>query len=494
MEARPQGLYLFGSALLLPLWFAIHALITHVLLRFGMPLPTWLLPLDFIAAAGLALLLGRKVLRQSRDADSHSPIRGPALSARWLLLLGIACLLGLLALTHGAISTVDRTWDGFIAWSLRAKQFSPPAPLETPYHTDLAVFAISRDYPLLQAIFLGAFQNAFGERLGRIFFPLLYLGTSLFVYASLLARALHTRTCVLFAMAFALTPMWFSTGAGAVDSGYATLLICHALAVVAAGLLLEQPLLLSIGIFLLPMTKPEGIPYALLALLVTLLTSSKRLHTVASLALASSLLLWLPLRASLSEPSSATGMLHAGIAGAFVLSVSLKFFLHRFAATTRGRLAILLGLLAIGIVLATVFASRMHESRDLILSAFLSNVRRLPDRISQLPDWALGCLQGLSFVRRYGMIFLLALALWLLPKRLVGEPPSRPLSMLLGLGLASACASVLLSPEEDIWHEFDSRFDRVLLQWVGVAWLFAAPWISQIWDRRGTEAPSQSTR
>jgi hypothetical protein len=51
-------------------------------------------------------------------------------------------------------------------------------------------------------------------------------------------------------------------------------------------------------------------------------------------------------------------------------------------------------------------------------------------------------------------------------------------------GVALACAAVFLSPEVDLAHEFRSRFDRLLLHWVGAGWILAGPWVSRVLTQR----------
>ena len=46
--------------------------------------------------------------------------------------------------------------------------------------------------------------------------------------------------------------------------------------------------------------------------------------------------------------------------------------------------------------------------------------------------------------------------------------------------LVLACLAMLLSPDQDLDHVFRSRFDRLLLHWVGVGWLLVSAWLFQV--------------
>jgi hypothetical protein len=74
-------------------------------------------------------------------------------------------------------------------------------------------------------------------------------------------------------------------------------------------------------------------------------------------------------------------------------------------------------------------------------------------------------------------VFPLVLVLAVLPRHVAGRAPSRMLAVFLGCGLAAALAGLLLSPQRDLAHELGARFDRLLLHWVGVAWILAGAWL-----------------
>ena len=97
-----------------------------------------------------------------------------------------------------------------------------------------------------------------------------------------------------------------------------------------------------------------------------------------------------------------------------------------------------------------------------------------------LPAILLGLLQGLTFVRKYGLVFILLLALTALLRRGAAPAPSRPLLALCLAGIAATVGALLLSPEADLEHELQSRYDRLLLHWLGVSCVLLGPWCARL--------------
>ncbi|MFQ5504800.1 MAG: hypothetical protein ACE5F1_08400 [Planctomycetota bacterium] len=430
------------------------------------------MPATVVLAAGAVLLWNGRPDR-SRAA--------PTECNTWTLWIGLAVFAAaFVPIAYGSVATADRSWDGFISWSLRAKHLAPPTDLALPFHADHAVFAHSRDYPLLQPLVLGSFQRLLGGGEGRLLFPLLFVANALLVGAAALRKGMRPDHALLIALAFALTPMWFSTGAGGVDSGYATLLVAYVLSICAAGLLLENPFLLLIGAFLLPLSKPEATVYGVVLCTTTLFTSKRREHFATTLGLACALILWLPLRGSIRGTSSGSMSLVSWILGASFLLIGLKEWLLLCAFPTRKLLGIALGLGILMVASLLLAKTRLASSQDLVMGIFLSRIDTVPERLLELPTLLLGYLEGFTYLRKYGLVFVIAIALVALPQRTSGRPPSIPVALFLALGIATVCSAMLLSPEQDLEHEFRSRFDRLLLHWTGVAWLVVGPWLASI--------------
>ncbi|PIE23860.1 MAG: hypothetical protein CSA62_05540 [Planctomycetota bacterium] len=446
--------------------------------------------LSLVLGFALWLISGRIMGLQSRPLPAPSmPNSG---KGRWALALSLAMLAAALAsVSYGAWASEALEWDGFVGWELRAKTLSPVlAPsselaLAPPVPVDPAVFLPSMQYPLLLPALGAELRHGFGpggERFASILILVLWIGLFAAVAHSLRLGRLRGSLLVL---AFGLTPMLYSTGSGGADSGYAEILLGYVLTLCSAGLLLRFWPLLFLGSALLIWSKPEGLAYALLLLLVTAFTSKGRgLHYAASLGLAIGLALWLPLRAQLSFAATPSWWLALALP---LAAIGAKEAMLRWPLLRRRwRMLSLLSLLA---AFALTFSCQelFRESSSLLLRDFLGHPERLFERFALLPEILLGVLQAFLEFKKYGLVFVLLLVLWLLPKLRRWRPrlPS-PLAFVL-VGLVLCSLTLVFGPEADIEHELESRFDRLLLHWVGPCWLALAPWLARAWA--GVAAP-----
>jgi hypothetical protein len=468
---------LLRLALAPPLGIAFYALASHVALLAGRPLPTNLLPFAFALGCGLALFVAPSDTPPAPDSDARIWKLIP-----WLVALFLVVLLG--AVSYGAVATTDREWDGLVSWSLRARYLAPPADLSQPFFHDPAVYAHSLGYPLLQPLCLGGCQALVGDSMGRLFFPAVFLAFLALVAAVARQRGLPRGHGWLMVLAFAATPMWYSTGSGAVDSGYAELLLAYFLAVAATGLITRRAILVASAAFCLPLIKPEGLPYALLLTLVTGLGSTtqerpRQLHGAATAGLVLAALVWLPLQARLL--GQAPGAL------VFCLPLGLGLGLCglrevQIRVGPRPRTWLLLGGSA-GISVALILVVQgAQEFGSPLLREVAGSLVELPGRLVDLPAVIKGCLQGFVFVRKFGLLFPMLLCLLCFRRSWTRDAPHRPTAGFFLGGIAIACAAIFMGADTDWDHVFKSRFDRLLLQWVGVGWLLLGPWLSE-WFR-----------
>ena len=462
---------LWRLGLVPPLGLALYAVASHALLLLGMPLPRALFPGVVAASVVLAWMLRGPEVVAPRDSARNWP--------RLVAPFAVVTLgFGFCVLVYGSVATGDRSWDGLVSWSLRAAYLAPPADLTVPFFADPGVYSHSREYPLLQPLCLGACQSLVGVLPGRLFFPGLYLAFLLLVANTVRARGLSRGWTWLIVASFGLTPMWFSRGGGSVDSGYAELFLAYFLAVAAAGVLLERPLFLACAAFCLPLVKPEGLPYGVLLCLVTLAGApGRRLHSAATLSLAGAMLLWLPLQARIVGATPGLGTVLGPLIGVAVL-LACKEFLIRVNVERRALWWWGLAAGVLCVVLAIALRAELAVSHTPVLRDFATNLDDIGGRIRSLPRLLGGFLEGLVVVRKFGLIFILLIFLML--AKPAGRAPSTALASFWIGGVALACLAVFLSPGTDLDHEFRSRFDRLLLHWVGVGWLLAGPWAARL--------------
>ena len=394
----------------------------------------------------------------------------------------------------GAAATESLEWDGFVGWELRAKTLEPwlgqPVEVMRSQHVpvDPAVFLPSLQYPLLLPSLGADLRYWFGpgaERFSSILILLLWIGLFAAVARSLRLGLLRGSLLV---AAFGLTPMLYSTGSGGADSGYAEILLGYVLTLCAAGLLLRFWPLLFLGSALLIWSKPEGLAYALLLLLVTAFACRGRsLHYAASIGLGIGLAAWLPLRDQLSFATAPSWWLALALPALALLG---KEALLRWPVLRRRWRMLTLAALGIAFAIAFTFRESFQQSSSLLLRDFVGHPERLFERLALLPEIALGVLKAILEFKKYGLVFVLLIVALLVPAlRKWRARPRSPLAFV-QLGLLLCVMTLVFGPEDDIQHELISRFDRLLLHWVGPCWIVLAPWLARAWTGPGEAQPA----
>ncbi len=478
--------WLWRIAFAPPLGFAVYAAASHVALLAGWALPVILLPVAFLLGCALAMCVSPTMPPWTRESDARVWKAVP-----WLVAVFLLLLVG--TVTYGAVATSDREWDGLVSWGLRAHFLAPPADLSHPFFSDPEVYAHSVAYPLLQPLCLGGCQAVLGELPGRLFFPGLFVAFLALVAGVARHRGLPRGQAWVMVLAFGATPMWYSDGSGAVDSGYAELLLGYFLAVAAAGLVTRRAVLVATAAFCLPLIKPEGLPYVLLLGLVTALGSDgRRLHGAATVGLVLATGLWLPLQARLlgQSPGLMSWALPLGIGLGLV---GLREV--RLRAALRVRTWLLIGG-GVAVLAAVIFVLRGDDGsvKSPLLGEFQSALVELPGRFADLPTVLAGYLQGFLFVRKFGLLFPMLLLLLCFRRSWTAVAPDRQAAAFFLGGIVLACLAIFLGASTDWDHLFKSRFDRLLLQWVGVGWLILGPWLGTLLSVSPSGSPSESIR
>jgi hypothetical protein len=444
---------------------ACFALVSHALLLLDRGLSPWLAPASLGVGAVLASVL------RSRPSFEAETVRVPR-RQRWLLAgLGVALVIALAAVVWGS-TTLPRIFDGFAAWEPRARALAPPTD-PSLLRPDPALYAHSQRYPLLQPLLLGSAFAWLGEAGRPLFFPCLYLLLVALCGLTLRRQGIG-RSSWLYAAALALTPMWLNEGSGAVDSGYAELFVAVALTMAAAGLLLEDAALTAAGALILPLLKPEGLPYAALLCLVTALVATPwRLHLSALLAVVAGSSLRLALAAGAARQDAAPSLL--AVVGVAVALLALRWAWRRCSGRV-GRGLVAGAALAGAIALLVALRHGAFAGQD-DLAHTLAGGGDWARHLRQLPAALLGAAGKLVSVRHYGLLPPLLL---LLPLACRLPAPGKRLAVWGITGLGLAMGTLLLVEPGSLAHEVRSRFDRLLLQWVGVGWLLAGAWLGRL--------------
>jgi len=448
---------LFDLALFPALTMACFGVLAHALFLAGSVVPSWTLP---ACAAMAALWLVWRPF--SVSAVDRSPASRTILVASVVLVLGIVVWA-----SWTSCITPDRSWDGLVSWTLRAEALGAPADLSKAFFKQPEVFAHSRAYPLLQPGLLALLGDLLGQQTARLLFPFLFLSLFVLILATARRMGVSWNASLVLATAFSITPGYLDVGAGAIDSGYGDLCLAYAVALGAAGLLLEDSMLLFLACLLLPWIKPEGTAYAILIAACLVLGSNKHNLRAAAGGLGIAFLLWLPLRARLSfAPTTLSWLPGLLVLGLFPAVQEL------FGRWCRGRVKwLLLGCLALGLALAAFLGrSALLQSTDPLLRDFASHLGDAVQRIPSLPAMLLGWGYALVTFKAVGFAFVLLIPAFFLSRDRL-EVGGRRLWAFLLIALGLFFVALLLSPEHDVAHELRSRLSRLLLQIVPVAWL-----------------------
>lgn len=377
-----------------------------------------------------------------------------------------AAALAIAIVAHGALATPSRHWDSVVAWDLKAAALTDAPTLEQPLFRDPAVYSHSRDYPLLQPLLMAMLERATGA--GRALFPLQFAALLGAVWIT--ARRTHApHLAAAFVAAAALTPMFIAPTSGAFDSGYADGGLAALLALAAAGLALDQPLLLAAAAVL---QKPEGLAYGTALLAAVFWCGTPRAVAASTPTIAGAGALSLALQHDLLHggQSSMLGPALAVAAVGAALAIAADAGLRRCRMPPRWRLALVAAAAAAAVAALQLLPAGSSLGSHLAPGRALERIDDLPRTLLALGDWA--WLRG-----RYGLAFVLPLLLlaatW---PRCVAMPAA--LWCWLALAPAVVALPFLLSPVGDLEHHLRSSLPRLLLHWAGVAWVVAAatPW------------------
>ncbi|MFN3244053.1 MAG: hypothetical protein ACE37K_21280 [Planctomycetota bacterium] len=440
----------------------------------GDGVPDWWLPVALGAGLGGAQAL------PDRAWPAHARTPAPPW-ARWSLLALVA--IAFAAVAYGALATPSRHWDGAASFDAKVFWLTEEATLQQPFFAAEGVFHHSPDYPLLPAL-LVAMADRLAPGFGRGMLPLLYLVLCALVAAALHRRGVHPLLRLGATAAVALTPALLTSGGGAVDSGYAELPLLLATTTIAAGLLQRSALWFGLGIGLAVVTKPEGLFYGLGAAIVAFANGDRALLRSAWVAFALAAITWLPVRAELLHRD--LDWLPLGVLAAFAAAAQLALrWTDGLARPVRTRWTIglvvpMLALLALPLLADLVAA-------DSALGVYLRQASNVWSGLANLPAY-LGALVDHGVGRlRLGMALVVPPVAWLVARLRQKPLDDAPLAAFVLLGIATTPLPFVLSPEDDLQHHLRSSLPRLLLHWVGPAWLLSAAWIERL---READAPA----
>lgn len=457
VAAGPARAALFG--------LAAFAAIVHVLLQAQIGVPAWSLPLAFAFGAVLAVVL---------PAPAGAPVDATSTSRERLVTWGALALLAFAGamLAYGAIATPARSWDGATSWELRARAFAAAPTLEQPLFRDPAVYGHTREYPVLQPMLLACVARlGAGIDGARAVFPALWL--TLLALCAATWRQLGVtpllRTGLL--VGLGLTPMLVDPTMGGVDSGFADVFALLTLTAAAAGLVTRDHWLTVAGVLLCVVVKPEGLLHAMIVVVIAWLAGELRILCAALLGALAGALLWLPLYLGLVGQRVDVADLAVRL---FAIAVPIVVS-GAWVRARRPRYGMRIAVLATGAGVALAGAYWLTEvlgglgSRAGVLGVYFDGDERARARLVELPR-ILGWLAAYAFTPKYfGFVAPLLVALTLQGR---GDAHRvRVLGALLLVGLASLVLPFLASPETDLAHHVRSSLDRLMLHWVGAAWL-----------------------
>ncbi len=324
-----------------------------------------------------------------------------------------------------------------------------------------------------------------GRKAGNLFFPFLYLAMVSMAWNTSRKAGLEKIPAWLLTLSVALTPMLLSPGCGAVDSGYGELFVVYALTAIGSGLAASGHGNLFWGALILPLVKPEGFIYGIILWLCLLFFGDKKSLLFGAGGFTSGLLLWLPLWFSLSKPGTHYSVLPflAILVPAFLLSVLSKLVILR---VNPGK--ILLGLsflafLALIFLVILLLKGKILATGSVLAVNFMARLDNIFTNIKYLPKILHYWVMYLTFIRKYGFLYIILAALLLAPREVSGKCPSPPLALFIVFLLISAILPFLAVPTKDIDFHLKSRMDRLFLHWSGATWMLVGVWMKPLLSR-----------
>ena len=225
----------------LVLGIVFFAVVSHVFLLTDLAVRPWLLLICLLLSCRLA---GPGLAPPPQQRKSIIPAFVP-----WFV--GLVAAIAAVFLVWGCLATPALSWDGFVSWELRARIFEREAGFAEFFTRSQDVFVHSRSYPVLQPLLIGTMAQWIGLRAASLMFPFLWFVTGVLLATGMRRSGLSSRSSLVVALCFLLTPSWLGTSGGAVDSGYAEVFMALALVACGLGLRIGDQLLLIAGTVLL---------------------------------------------------------------------------------------------------------------------------------------------------------------------------------------------------------------------------------------------------
>lgn len=436
----------------------------------GSAVPDWWLP--------IALLLGTGVAAADRGHTTSETLRADR-RLSWITLASVA--IAALLTGYGALATDSREWDGAASFDPKAFWLAKEPTLDQPFFSDPGVFHHSPDYPLLQPLLAGMIERLIPGG-GRLVFPLLYLLLCAVTWSTFGRLSGRRMLQPVGTLAVALTPALLAPRGGGVDSGYAELILLLSTTTFASGLWQRRPLLFGLGLSLGILAKPEGIPYALIALMAAWVFRARSCFLVGGAMAVGTLGSWLPVRAALMHREAVVPFLAlGGVLASLALADQLA---ERLRISTRTRSIVAIALPVVGLIAAPALAPMLVEPTS-SFGVYAQRLGELGQQLHVIPIWLLALLdQGVGRLH-LGTALLLPPALYLIARNRREEidgpkATERSIALLVVASLLLTLLPFLLSPEDDVHHHLRSSLSRLLLHQAGPLWIWNLLWIDRL--------------
>ena len=440
----------------LALWLALSAGVASALLAAGATVPDWLLLACGAASVPLSRWILPSVALTRREIWTLVPIAA-------VLFVTFA------ALWFGADQTPSRHWDGAVAWDVKNALLTAELTLDQTVFREPAILHHSRDYPLAQPLLVAMLERWTGA--GRLVLPLVWVLAGLAVFAGATRRGVSVGMAAVTAAAFALTPGLVGTNSGGVDSGYADFMLAAWATLAAAGCVGGDRRWITLGVAMMALTKPEGLPYGAALLAAAWFCSNRPTLFAAAFGLALGAALLLPLQHELvwGDRRPLPRSIFALALAPSALAVASDLALRRFRSPwQRLGLALVLGA---GVLLFLPQIAAWSGNERGSLARYLREVGLLWEHAGMLVD-VNGAALNFGVLRgRFGLTGVLLLILFLPAwRRSVGSPVLGVwLVWLLPIWFATFAISTI-----ELEDHLRSRMPRLLIHATGVAWVFIA--------------------
>ncbi|MEZ6037802.1 MAG: hypothetical protein R3F29_10005 [Planctomycetota bacterium] len=447
---------------------ALLAVLGSALLAGGATVPDWLLPTTLLGGTALALA------RRRPPAPPLDPTTAPP--RRWaIVLLALLALATFALMVYGSLATPSRQWDGAVAWDLKARFLTDAPTLQQPFFDDRGVLHHSRDYPLLQPLLVALVERTCGG--GRVVLAASWLLACAAVFLAALRRGAPLLRAAMLALAFGTTPTLVTSSSGGVDSGYADFLLATWMTVAGAGIAARDRLWITLGVTLMVLTKPEGLPYAWALLAAAWLTASRAVLLPTAIGLVIGAATLLPLQHRLLHPDQPTLTWTVALAALApsVLALGSDTVVRRIGGATLRR-GLGVGALLLVVLVLPWMLERTGNAKG-SLARYLLLGPELFARLDRLPAFALALGEYSLLHGSFALTLpLLALAWW---QRRGRRDADGSLGLWLALLLPLWLVTFLASDIELSRH-LRSRLPRLLIHGCGAAWIY----VLTAWPRR----------